>query len=280
MRVAIYHQQGYYRSEALADAMARGLLYHGHQPVRLRIDEFAGVRGEAAIFYGFGADAPQIMQAYRAKGYPVVNMDLGYWSRDSRKRMQGYNKVSVNARHPDAYFMRRAQQGDRFERLSLQIAPWRSDGGPIVVCGMSDKAARAAGLRFLEWETDIVSRIRALTDRQIVFRAKPNKRKSFASLPGVESVSSEIPIEQALRGAWACVARHSNACADALISGVPVYCEEGIASALSMRLDQIDNPPLPDGREQWAWNAAYCQWTTDEMRNGECWAFLKNEGLV
>lgn len=280
MKIAIYNNPSYYRSRSLAQAASIGCRRHGHIAPVFNTGEYRGVKGDAAVFYGFAGNCPRMFDAYRARGLPVVVMDLGYWVRDSRKRMKGYNKVTVNSRHPDAYFQKRPHGSGRFDRLGLTIAPWRECGKHILVCGMSAKAANAAGLRFLEWENAIVKEIRKVSDRPIVFRPKPSRKGGVAYISGTEQFPDHWPIQDCLQDAHICVARHSNACADALLAGVPVHCEEGVASAMSTPIAEIENPRMPDGRQQWANDVAYCQWTLDEINKGECWAHLKSEGLV
>lgn len=280
MKVATYYQPGYYRSVELAKAMGDGCRRHGIEVESIPLQGRSDVMADAAIFYGFANNAPSLFQAYRAQGLPVVNMDLGYWDRDKKKRMQGYNKVAVNARHPDAYFQDRPKPSDRFDRLDVEVKPWSSNGRFILVCGMSHKAAPAAGFRFLEWEKDIIRRIREVTDIPIHFRAKPRKRGIPAKIDGVFNVSDDESISQSLKGAHICVARHSNACLDALLDGVPIHAEEGVASVMSTPLLEIENPRRPDGRNQLAYDVSYCQWTTSEMRSGDVWSHLKAESLV
>lgn len=278
MKAAIYFTPSYYRSQALANAMHAGFRRSGVNSFLAPVDRYYGIRGDAAVFYGFGGKCPKIMRDYRNAGLPVVNMDLGYWIRDSRKKMEGYNKVTLNARHPTAYFQSIKHPPDRFKRLGLTVKDWRKEGEYILVCGMSSKAANAAGLTFMEWERRTIARLRTHTDMPILYRPKPGKHCSPTPVKGATLAPHDVPIGDLLAKAHVCAARHSNACADALIDGVPVYCEEGAASVFSIRPEQVDNPPLRDGREQWAYDLAYCQWTLDEMRQGDVCAYLYSEG--
>lgn len=88
------------------------------------------------------------------------------------------------------------------------------------------------------------------------------------------------PISEALGNAWAWVTHHSNSAVDALLAGVPAHCEMGAAAALSIPLDQIAEPVLPAGRDQFLADVAWLQWSLDEMRSGAAWAHLKDRGLV
>ena len=96
---------------------------------------------------------------------------------------------------------------------------------------------------------------------------------------GQELLTSISPITTDA-GCWALVTHHSNAAVDALAAGIPVFCEDGAASLLSMpRLADIENPPLPEGRAQFFADLAYCQWSVPEMASGACWDYLIGEHL-
>jgi hypothetical protein len=80
-----------------------------------------------------------------------------------------------------------------------------------------------------------------------------------------------------LQGAWALVTHMSAAANEALLAGVPVFLT-GRCAATPMEsgpLSMIEQPRLPDGREEWAAGLAAMQWTLDEMRAGMAWKALQ-----
>lgn len=235
--------------------------------------------GPAAIFYGLAHGCKQILEDYRASGRRAIYIDLGYFGRRKRSRYDGYHKMVLNGRHPTDYFQNKLHSADRFKSFGIPIQPWRDGGDHILVVGMSAKAAIAEGLAPHSWERETIQRLRQLTKRPIVYRPKPN----WADAKPIDGAAfeREQTLEEAFRGCHAVVARHSNVAVDALLAGVPAICPLGVASVLSGHdLTQIESPPMPGGREQWAADLAWTQWSVDEMRTGAAFRYLLNEGLL
>lgn len=234
---------------------------------------------DAAIFYGLAGGCGKILSDYRAAGKRAIYIDLGYWGRRNRTRWDGYHKLALNSRHPTDYFQRIPKGPERFSEFGLTISPWRKSGRHILLVGMSAKAAHAEGFEPEQWERETIARLRQLTDRPIVYRPKPNWRDA-RPLEGTQ-FGQGAALADALVDCHAVVAHHSNAAIDALLAGIPCICPEGAASVLSgHQLEQIENPPMPDGREQWACDLAWTQWTVEEMEAGLAYRYLVTEGLL
>jgi hypothetical protein len=194
-----------------------------------------------------------------AQGREWVYVDNGYfkWGHFS-----GYYRVTHNA-----YMRDGTGKGSdrRWRRLGLSIKPWQRGGSFILVC---PPPARFATLRRFDekaWLEITLAILRTHTDREIRIREKPSKRECRAN-----------PIQQAIKGAHALVSHSSNAAAEVLIEGYPVFCTDPCASSImgESDLSKIESPRYPDGREQWACDLAAGQWTIAEMRDGTCWREL------
>jgi hypothetical protein len=233
---------------------------------------------DVAIFYGLAAGLDRLFRDYRDRGLNAVYIDLGYWGRRKRTRFDGYHKLVVNSRHPTDYFQRRKHSPDRFAAHQVAIQPWRSSGDHILLAGMSAKAAAAEGMLPHVWERETIAYLRELTDRPIIYRPKPNWTDA-KPLAGA-TFDRETPLEQALTNCHAVVTHHSNVAVDALLAGVPCVCLGGVASLLSGKIDQIETLPTPDGREQWAADLAWTQWSVEEMQAGEAFRYLIDEELI
>jgi len=232
-----------------------------------------------AIFYGLRLGLREVFEAYRS-ATTAVYMDLGYWNRKPAKdRFGGYHKVSVNALHPTAY-LRAGHSPDRLNQIGVRLKPWRKRGEHIIVAGMSDRSAAVNGFAPEAWERRAIEEIKKHTERAIRYRPKPSW-DGARPISGTAFHRGGTDIRQYLRDCWALVTHHSNAAVDALAAGIPVYCEDGAASLLSMpSLDHLDDPPLPGGRAEFLADLAYCQWSVPEMASGACWDYLVGEGLV
>lgn len=275
MRVSVNVLKGNANAHGLSNHMAKGIEATGGTAV-MRTDDDWNMDGfDAAVFWGYVTSCQRLVQECQAKGIPWVYLDLAYWRRE-----QGYFKVSINDRHMP-YLMNMKENPDRFKALHIPIRPWRTDGTQVVLAGMSGKASWSWGMGDEEFETAAMAHLRATTTRPILYRPKPNFGKAAPKDgAGFDRTSS---IESILRTAWCVVQHHSNVGVDALLEGVPVFTRHGAAKHLAQPIGpdyvfDVEHPIYPDGREQWAANLAYCQWTTAEMSSGACWKYVK--GLI
>lgn len=279
MKVSINIIKNSFNSGRVCRAMAEGIGNVGDK-IELRSDHDFRMKGfDAAVFWGYWEPCQLVERSCREAGIPFVYVDLAYW-----KRERGYFKAAVNARHPDAYLMNWAAPGDRWDSLGVKIKPWRksTDRSSIVVAGMSGKAAwswgfgptiqQAGGV----YERGVIERLKSLTKRPIIYRPKPNWA-GWSPIDG-SKCDREAPVDQVLNHAHCVITHHSNVGSDAIVAGVPVFARRGAALAMGLPdsdLTRIEEPAYPDGREQWAANLAYCQWTLDEMSSGVCWKHIK-----
>jgi hypothetical protein len=274
--VIIYTAQANRRSVLVADMMMRGAMARGIDAVVQSSRSFTGKPdARVALFYGLSEGLQAAFRAYRDKpGCRVVFVDLGYWSRHKRSRWDGYHKIVLGDRHPTAYFQSAPRPADRIAEHGLQIKPWRkSTSGPIILAGMSAKAAAAEGLAAESWEREAAAQLRQYTDRAIIYRPKPNW-SGARSIMGT-SMDSRTPLDIALRDAYAVVTHHSNVAIDALMAGVPCICPYGAASVLSAHsMDQINDLPMNGDRAQFAADLAYTQYSIDEMQSGIAWDYV------
>lgn len=278
-RLGVFFAPNNNRSTIIGQAMADGArrlgLYVDH---RSSLTYKGQPQHDAAIFYGLASGLDRIFRDYAERG-AAVYIDLGYWGRRKRTRFDGFHKLAVNARHPTDYFQRRRHGSERFLSHSVQIRPWREAGDHILVAGMSAKAAYAEGIAPHSWERETIAELRKLTRRPIIYRPKPN----WAEAKHIDgsTFDRDTPLEDMLTNCHAVVTHHSNVAVDALLAGVPCICPGGVASVLSGHdLEQIETPPMPAGREQWAADLAHTQWSVDEMRAGDAIRYLLDEGLI
>lgn len=292
LKVGVIVSRKFRAREKICPSLANGIAAAGDKPISLRAERYNGVFSDAVIFYGFDgnrdSNIARAFDDYRKAGLKAVYVDLGYFKkRDSLGRYGDYHRFSVNDRHPTAYFQNIKHPSDRFDQHHRKIAREMRQGKNIILCGMSDKASRFDGCGGLEqWERDAIDKIKAVTDRPIVYRPKPQV-KDKPQYPAIAGVGYSDPrtrsLEDELKDSWAVVSHHSNAGIDALLAGVPCFQAEGVAVALGLSdLSMIEQPRLPnlDERRQFMFDVAYCQFNRAEMENGTAWRHLKSEGLV
>ena len=279
LRVSIYQIPAHVRSTLVAASMAEGINKVGDWfQIRLTT-QFQEPDADVAVFYGFDESMRGIFKAYRAAGKPVVYVDLGYFGRREGGRWTGYHKVSVNARHPTAYFQDVKHPGDRIAKFGIELKPFKR-GSHILLAGTSDKGAIVDGFEPEQWERETIALLKAHTSRKIVYRPKPSW-KGAKPIDGTVLSPRSIEVVDALYGCHAVVTHHSNVAVDGLILGVPSFCLDGVAKSLSLSdFTKIETPHHPQDRQQFLNDLSYVQFSISEMREGVAWRHLKDENLI
>lgn len=279
--VVIYQHACHRRSRIISNAMFEGIRKVGDNVSIKWAAEYAGPEADIGVFYGFMPPVSSVLTDYPRDGGAGVYIDLGYWGRHHKNRWAGYHKISVNARHPTAYFMNNRHSGQRASALGIAASPWKNhDRGAILLAGMGDKGAEAEGYRPEEWERAAIAEIRRHTDREIIYRPKPSWKEALP-IDGTTYSPKLDDLDKVLRRTGVVVTHHSNVAVDALVFGIPAFCWDGVAKPLSLQdLSKIDDPLKPEGRTQWIADISYAQWSVEEMTLGAPWRHLKNEGLI
>ena len=189
-----------------------------------------------------------------------------------------HHKIVINARHPTA-MIGKGFPGDRFEALNIEVRPWKKGGEHILVAGTSARTAIGDDEDPQAWERKAIKRIALHTERAIVYRPKPTPTwKNPPPLKGAAFSAPDEKLGAVLKRAWLVVTRHSNVSIDGLVMGVPCFCEQGVASKVSIpSLMDVERPDRGFDRMPFLHDLAYCQWTPGEMRRGSCWAWLRTQ---
>jgi hypothetical protein len=203
-----------------------------------------------AVFYGVRPGWVRLWMQAKAEGRDVWYIDNAFFD-DSREQRF---RVAKNCVQLSAF-----RAGD-YPRFGRPIAPWRTKGEHVVVCAQTTEFMSVVAGWTCDWAEHVCHALRKYTTRPLIIRRKGDRRS----------------LAEALKGAWALVAHTSAAANEALVAGVPVFCTgECAASAMgSSDLSRIEQPSMPDGREQWAAAVAAHQWTLDELRLGKAWKRL------
>jgi hypothetical protein len=207
------------------------------------------------MFYGVNETNADVWRAVRSRDFYFC--DNSYFDA-GRER---FFRVTRNAIQHHGFGR---SDGKRLRELGVEIKPWRT-GRHVLVCLQSQLFMRLiAG--FPEWQEGISRWVFERTDRPIRVRGwSPHKAALRETL------------RRDLEDAHCVVTWSSCAAVEAILAGVPVICMgPAAAGRMSSRsLDDIENPPRPEGREEWAAVLADNQWTLQEMREGMAWKALQ-----
>lgn len=198
-----------------------------------------------AAFYGVRPAWAHLWAQAKAEGRDWWYIDNGFIG-SGRFRI-ARNAVQAAQCRPDP---------DRLANLGVSLTKWRLDGRHVLVCLQSDEfMATVAG-----FAGDIAAAVREQTDRPVRVRRK----------------GGAVPLAADLADCWCVVTWASNAAVEAICAGVPaiVLGQSAAAPVAGARLTEIEAPPMPDGREEWAARLAASQWDLQEIRSGKAWADL------
>ena len=143
--------------------------------------------------------------------------------------------------------------------ITGQTAVTAADGDYVLVCDISEHAKKFYDRP--NWLDETVKELKKHTKREIRVRSKGAKT----------SFKSE------LKKAHAVVSFQSTVCVDALVAGVPSFCDK-VSMGIPVSLDDlslIEDPLYPADREQWIDSLLANQFTMTEIKNGTAWEKVK-----
>lgn len=153
---------------------------------------------------------------------------------------------------------------ERWERLGIELKPWRTEGEHILVC--PNRSFGVPGTMMPpDWAERTCRRLQQQTKRPIRLRPHPGND------------APRRPLANDLAGAWAMVMWSSTAGVHALVAGIPVICDapawicKDVAYENLSVVEALDN--LGDDetrfRRKCFERLAWAQWTVEEIASGE-----------
>lgn len=269
------------REQLLADAVLMGARRHGHTTEVIALQP-EPVVGDYHIACMVGVKSRALYQLHQKEGVPVAYFDKGYCRQKREGGVGGwqYWRFSINQHHPTNRLATLRQPTDRLDDLGLDVRPWRVGGQHVLIAGSSAKYHEFYGLRDpTHYARNLIKALHGLTARPLVYRPKPSWRDAVP-IKGAQ-FSTRGSIDDALTNAWALVTHGSNACFEAVVSGIPcVILGNAVALPLSSpSLEHVVKPRIASDaeRRQWLANIAYYQWTMAELSSGSAWDFIGQE---
>ncbi|MFA5662391.1 hypothetical protein [Castellaniella sp.] len=261
MRVGIYSHSA---TSPTLEALGAGFVRAGHRVDTMNAEYYDRPAAyDLVAVLGMWNCAP-IVRDYRARGTPVLVVELGYLRRAAREQAAddgGYHQVSLNALNAPPAF---ACPPDRFDALNLEIIESPPKDGYVLICGQvpDDKSHGMTRAECQAWTAGWLAKY-----PNAVFRPHPLRGYK---LPEGTRIDTHKYIEESLAGARLVVTVNSTAGNAALLAGVPVIAD-GQATYSDLSGEAL--PSLAD-RLAYFHRLAYGQWTREEMRDGACVEFL------
>jgi hypothetical protein len=234
-------------------AVAKGMAGEG----RIRWDEVTKLPDRFMVAGQLWAVRRLTPQAI-VSGTPFWMIDNGYYMQSGKgKHETGHWEFTYRGLEPVLL--------DRpdFSRFPAKdhLQPWKKDRGDYILIGHPGPGfGLSMGYNMKQWSSEIVEKVRKVTDRPIRERTK----------------WSTSPIEKDLAGAHVLITHSSHCVIDAIRLGIPaiVAPSSPAAPVCSTSLADIESPPMPD-RERWWASLMSQQFTLKEIESGLAWKYQR-----
>jgi len=230
-----------------------------------------------------------IMETQASRNRYWLSIDSNVFIYRNRENPHKYLRYSFNGVFPKTgIYCNEDARDENWSNIrrdyNMDLAPWRTKGNHILICLQRPMGWSMRGMNLLQWLDATVAKIRQHTDRPLRLRWHPGDWKNFPAnldLSKYNAVLSpkEKHITEDLKNCWAVVCHNSTPSAVAAIEGIPCFitddpgfCQAGDVANTDFSL--IENPILHD-REQWIRKLSQCHWSFADLRNGRCWAHMR-----
>jgi hypothetical protein len=191
------------------------------------------------------------------RGGTVVVAENGYIGADAEGR-QLY-AIAIHGHNGSGRW--HVGEEDRFGALGISVAPWRTGGDYVLVCGQ-----RGIGTRQMaspaNWHIHAATRLKGKFTTKI--RLHPGRHEAI------------VPLDDDLAGAQGVAVWSSSSGVKALLKGIPVMYDAPywVASDGATRLESCEFKRSDEDRAKALHRAAWAQWTVEEIASGLPFEYL------
>lgn len=244
--VVLVKKQPHYRR----DAIESGLTKCGFQFAEVG---YVPKHGDVLCIWNrnFGEDS--LASNWEKAGAKVIVFENGYCGEDSDGRQ--YYAMALSQHNGAGRWP--SGDGSRWNALRIELKPWKTNGGHILVCSQRGIGNPAMTPKF-DWYAKVACELRKYTKREIRIRKHPVRH------------TLSNPLSNELKSAWACVVWSSNCATEALISGIqtfrfgPSIITQGATRKDYKDIDRFVACDRIPAFERLAW----AQWSVDEISSG------------
>jgi hypothetical protein len=250
----------------IGGAFAEGLKRHGW------LVEITNAASPCDLLVCWGIRREADIQAQKRRGGAVCILERGYLG-DRFK----WTSVSFGGRlNGRAEFRGVGDDPVRFQKhFGALMQPWRKQDGYALLIGQvpGDMSLKAVNGDLSAWYRRTAGDLHA-KGYEVRFRPHPiaaKRGRGDLRVPG--TVASEGTLEAAIAGAALVVTFNSNTAVESVLAGVPTMAadEGSMAWPVTSHAFEI----VTHDRSEWAARLAWYQWTTEEMKSGDCWEAVK-----
>ena len=165
----------------------------------------------------------------------------------------------------------------------FQEHEWNRSGSVILICLQRDGGWSMDGLSVMDWLSQILPRVAAVSERPVVIRPHPGSLRVVPDIkqrwPSIE-ISDVADLRIDLSRAWCTVTYNSSPGVASLLWGVPAFVTDPNPARSQAwpeahtDLDLIEDPPRSD-RQQLYHRLAQCHFATKDLATGRPWQFMR-----
>ena len=179
-----------------------------------------------------------------------------YGNRHSPSKVTGERTYRLTKNHYHIQTIQDLTDEDkeRIKKYKVELKPWKDDGDYILIIAPSHFQINYHNIG--SWVDDTIKTLKQYTDRPIKVRDKKSSK----------------PLREEVQSAYAIVSHNSAVVVDAIVNGVPVFCDKmnmGVPMGLT-DFSKIEQPIRP-ARLNWIYSLLANQFTMTEIKNGTAW---------
>lgn len=270
MRFKLFRQHGALNSPSIFDAFEQGLKEQGHQVVDSN-EDVAVIW--SVLWHGRMSPNQQIYEACRKQNKPIIIIEVG-----NLKRSETWRICLNHINGLGEFGAKHDIDVNRPKKLGLQMSlPKTNRNKEILIATQHEKSLQWQGMPSMaDWTMQTIDKIRKITDRPIVIRPHPR-----SPMPGIEHEFENVRRQQPIQvsGTYdnfdinynyhVVINHNSGPPILAAINGTPVITgDSSLAYPVSDKLENIEDPKLPDNRLSWFTELTHCEWTVGEIQQG------------
>lgn len=286
MKIAVFPEYGSLNSEPVFKAFIDHLRDKNENFVLNTFDNTCDVAVIWSVLWrGRMENNKKVWEFFRKHNKPVVVLEVGGIKRNTTWKM------GINGINRDADFANQSYDDKRWPKFNIEMRPWKQTGNVIVICGQHNTSEQWKGMPNIQnWCEEQIRIIRKYCDKPIVIRPHPRNVFQFdekkykhvrLNLPKRDwTTYDDTDFKKVLNSTWAVVNHSSNPAMEAVFNGIPVFVSQHSLShdVGNETVADILHPAMPS-RLRWANWLSYTEWTTQEIRDGEPWARIRERLL-
>lgn len=282
MKIKLYREYGALNSKEVFDAFEQGVLVNRDNLVD-SYEEADCVVIWSVLFQGRMAGNKAVWERAQADNKPVIVLEVGTLVRNKTWRL-GINGINRDAQWADFWDI----GPQRAKTLGLKLEPWQDNSKEfITIATQRPDSLQWVGMPSVEeWCTDVINKVKAVSQRPIVIRPHPRDKITNWNSLALANVYFDRPksvgnydsvnFKDILDRTHILINHCTSPAVEAVIKGVPVVVgKPSMAWDMNTNIEDIEKPNNEQDRTIWFDKIVHTEWTVEEIAGGQPWQRLR-----